>query len=761
MPGPKSCSVSKCQIIRSVLADVFGSVKLPALASLVLAAAFAMLLVACGDEGESTTASSQGQPEATPTVEAMMEEATSTPVPDPSPVVLGDCRDGMRLQPGEGCRYTGGGNPQANVVLSVQHDGAICREGGPVKRETGVGTINVGSVRLCSSGGFERDDAFQSDIAARANADGSWTFYESELSASVPRSTASAAPTITPTAAPPLNVYESGQTIPDFPSGIPNVVRGGASLQMVGGNVVITMGNGGTVEYSHATYTCVSGEGCGIENGRVTTGTIQAADPTDVGSPTPIPTAAPQPTATPRPTATPTPEPTATPTATPVRSGRFSEFDGAGAAVWQRMHGSGQIVACYEGLALPRDSFCLSEGFRFTPDYSEILDTKFLVAHLPDGDAFVLYENTTSRAAGDIRLGWITFENRVITHLEFNASQASTPVATATPRPSAAPTPEPTATLPDPTKEPIIFSDLLWVSAQLQNRIAQYIIEHGYDYPTGVIAGATLPLLEGLQRGDTDVTMEVWLPNQDEGWNKARSDGVVLSVGHSLGSDWQSAFVIPAYLQQEYPDLDSVGDLKDPQFKELFQTAESGNKARLVSCVIGWACEKVNAAQIEGYGLSDHVHIVNPGSRAAVDADLYGAYEQQEPWLGYQWGTSDPALKLDLVRLKEPAYSDECWFTNKACAYEDSNIIIAVNSDLLHSAPDVVDMLRRWDFNLDVYKTVARWQDATGVTDPNSTAIWWLESNSAIWSEWVTAEAATSVRAALDRGDTAAGWPDR
>ena len=124
-------------------------------------------------------------------------------------------------------------------------------------------------------------------------------------------------------------------------------------------------------------------------------------------------------------------------------------------------------------------------------------------------------------------------------------------------------------------------------------------------------------------------------------------------------------------------------------------------------------------------------------------------------------GTSDPALKLDLVRLKEPAYSDECWFTNKACAYEDSNIIIAVNSDLLHSAPDVVDMLRRWDFNLDVYKTVARWQDATGVTDPNSTAIWWLESNSAIWSEWVTAEAATSVRAALDRGDTAAGWPDR
>ena len=55
------------------------------------------------------------------------------------------------------------------------------------------------------------------------------------------------------------------------------------------------MGNGGTVEYSHATYTCVSGEGCGIENGRVTTGTIRVADPSNVENPTPIPTAAARP----------------------------------------------------------------------------------------------------------------------------------------------------------------------------------------------------------------------------------------------------------------------------------------------------------------------------------------------------------------------------------------------------------------------------------------------------------------------------------
>ena len=313
---------------------------------------------------------------------------------------------------------------------------------------------------------------------------------------------------------------------------------------------------------------------------------------------------------------------------------------------------------------------------------------------------------------------------------------------------------------PEGPKETIIFGDLNWSSALLQNRIAQYIIEHGYGYPTDVKFGATLPLFEGLKRGDTDVTMEIWLPNQDEAWNKAREEGAVLSVGKSLGSDWQSAFVIPAYLQEQYPDLDSIDDLTDPQYKDLFKTTETGDRARLVSCVIGWACEGVNAAQVEGYGLSDHVQIVNPGDGAALNADLYGAYEREEPWLGYQWGTNDPALKLDLVRLEEPAYSDECWFTTKACAYEDATILIAVNPDLPGEAPDVVEMLRNWDFNIDIYKAVVQWQDANPDVDTKTTTLWWLNENQDIWSQWVTDQAEANIVAALAAGEEAEGWPD-
>ena len=217
--------------------------------------------------------------------------------------------------------------------------------------------------------------------------------------------------------------------------------------------------------------------------------------------------------------------------------------------------------------------------------------------------------------------------------------------------------------------------------------------------------------------------------------------------------------VIPAYLQEQYPKLDSVEDLKDQQYKDLFTTAETGDKARLVSCIIGWACETVNAAQVEGYGLSDHVEIINPGDGAALNADLYGAYERGEPWLGYQWGTNDPSLKLDLVRLTEPAYSDQCWFTTKACAYEDATILIAVNPDLPGRAPEIIEMLRNWDFNIDIYKAVVRWQGENPDADVNSTALWWLNNNADIWGGWVTDEAGEAIQAALTAGEKAEGWP--
>ena len=309
-------------------------------------------------------------------------------------------------------------------------------------------------------------------------------------------------------------------------------------------------------------------------------------------------------------------------------------------------------------------------------------------------------------------------------------------------------------------KDTIVFSDLNWTSAEVQNRIAQYIVEHGYGFPTDVVPGATLPLFQGLRKGDTHVTMEIWLPNQSIGWEEAVGLGEVVSVGKSLVGDWQSTFVIPAYIAEQYPDLKTPQDLMKPEFQELFATDDSRGKARLVACVPGWSCELVNDEQIETYGLTDSLYVIKPGSQDAMFAELFGAYEKQEPWLGYMWGTGDPALKLDLVLLEEEPYTQECWDSGKACHFDESLVLIAVNPSLLPRAPEVIGFLQNWEFSIPVYKPVFQWLDANPEATRAEAAIWWLENNQDLWSAWVTDEAAAGVMDALDAGLEAEGWPD-
>ena len=102
--------------------------------------------------------------------------------------------------------------------------------------------------------------------------------------------------------------------------------------------------------------------------------------------------------------------------------------------------------------------------------------------------------------------------------------------------------------------------------------------------------------------------------------------------------------------------------------------------------------------------------------------------------------------------MEEPEYSDECWRTTKACAYEEDTILIGVNSGLPEQAPQVVELLKQWDFNADVHlRNVVRWQEANPDASIEDASFYWLSNNVDTWSGWVTDEAATDILAALDK----------
>jgi glycine betaine/proline transport system substrate-binding protein len=293
-------------------------------------------------------------------------------------------------------------------------------------------------------------------------------------------------------------------------------------------------------------------------------------------------------------------------------------------------------------------------------------------------------------------------------------------------------------------KETIVFAGLNWPSAQLQNAIARRIIEAGYGYPTDAIEGGTIPLQAGLLGGDIDVTMEVWLPNQQEFWGNALAEGAVIPVGKSLDDNWQSAFVVPTYLVEQNPGLQTVQDIRD----HLDQFPQEGGKAVLWNCISTWACSGVNESQVAAYGLDDVITLQDPGSSASLFASLYAAYEKGEAWLGYLWGPTQPDAELDLTRLAEPACAAGQEPT-EGCGYPVASIRIAVHPTLVPRAPDVIEFLRKWDFTAAVNVAADAYMAETGAT-ADEAAVWFLKDQEEAWTQWVPADVAQRVKNSLE-----------
>lgn len=309
-------------------------------------------------------------------------------------------------------------------------------------------------------------------------------------------------------------------------------------------------------------------------------------------------------------------------------------------------------------------------------------------------------------------------------------------------------------------KETIKISDLNWGSAHFQAELARIIVMHGYGYPVEIVPGATIPMLQALQAGEVDITLEIWLPNQQEAWDKAIASGNVLDLGIMNNDNWQSLFIVPTYMiegdaersiEPMTPNLNSVSQLDQPEYKEIFKNPENPSKGAIVQCVPGWECEKINIDKVAAYGLDDDYDLINPGSQAGLEASMMGAYEKGEPWLGYYWGPTWISGLLDMTLLEEPPYDEAVWEENRGCAYPSADLHVAVYKDLPDRASDVVEMLDEWWLDTAVLSEALSYmheQDA----EPFDAALWFIKEREQIWTQFVPDDVAQNVRDAVASG---------
>ena len=285
--------------------------------------------------------------------------------------------------------------------------------------------------------------------------------------------------------------------------------------------------------------------------------------------------------------------------------------------------------------------------------------------------------------------------------------------------------------------ETIVFGDVSWNSVQVHNRIAAYIIENGIGgYAADFVPGDTLPIINAVVQGDIDIDMESWHSNFKEVYDKGIASGELVDLGKNM-PDAPQGWWVPRYLVEgadaAAPDLKSVSDL--PKYAHLFKDPEDPKKGIVYAGVAGWSQLEISEEIFAEYGLEDTFNLGVAGSGTALAGVMVGQYKKGEAVCAYYWAPTAVLGKLDMVRLK-------------GSEYDAADVNILVNKSMLEKAPDVVEFLKKYS------TTVADNNEFLAAMDENDwdtqeTAEWFLKNKEDVWTEWVSADVADRVKAAL------------
>ncbi len=108
------------------------------------------------------------------------------------------------------------------------------------------------------------------------------------------------------------------------------------------------------------------------------------------------------------------------------------------------------------------------------------------------------------------------------------------------------------------------------------------------------------------------------------------------------------------------------------------------------------------------------------------------------------WGPTKVDTDLDLIVLEEPPYSDNCWKSEKGCAYPISRVRIVVHPSLIELAPDVMQFLLKWD--LDTETQVLVEEKYGELNSFEETTVWFLKNHEVVWTTRVPPEVAETIK---------------
>lgn len=228
--------------------------------------------------------------------------------------------------------------------------------------------------------------------------------------------------------------------------------------------------------------------------------------------------------------------------------------------------------------------------------------------------------------------------------------------------------------------------------------------EEGYEVK--LTNGEKAIIYTGVNKGELDLGLEVWLPYTDEPYYNQYKEGYAKIgpwyEGTGLG------LVVPSYV-----NVNSIAELNDK--KDMFNS-------QIIGIEPGTSIMRMTEEAIEVYGLD---YNLIGSSETAMLASLKSHYDEQKPILVTLWNPHWVFAEYDLKYLEDPEK-----------IYGDEEAIYAIaNKNFADNNPEIVKWLSQWkmdDQSLgDLMSTINE------VGDPAEGAKIWVNENRSLVEQWL------------------------
>ncbi|MTI42251.1 glycine betaine/proline transport system substrate-binding protein [Roseibium hamelinense] len=303
----------------------------------------------------------------------------------------------------------------------------------------------------------------------------------------------------------------------------------------------------------------------------------------------------------------------------------------------------------------------------------------------------------------------------------------------------------------------VTMAEMNWASAGAIAHIDKIILENGYGCTVELVTGDTMPTFTSMnEKAEPDIAPELWINAVREPLDAAVAEGELIIGGEVLNEGGVEGFWIPTYLAEEHNIYTVEDALARP---DLFPGAEDESKGAFFTCPTGWNCRITTGNLFRAFDAENKgFELVDSGSAAGLDGSIARAFERDQGWLGYYWAPTAILGKYDMTLLDfEVPHNKEEWDTCTVIedcpnpqknSWVKSEVFTVVTDEFADKAGVAMDYVkgRTWD-NRTAGKVLA-WMQENQATNEDG-AYYFLENHEDVWSNWVPADVAEKVKAAL------------